>query len=133
MRDLMKPAFRQFRDHPLYALATVATLALAIGVGAVTFSVVKRAYLAPLPYRDDARLHSLLTSIDQAVRSFRSRAYSTGPVTRALPARPCGRNAQMHRYSYSNSNVIDDAKCVSSRDGSPYSHCNIERRSRVIL
>jgi putative ABC transport system permease protein len=64
MRDLMKPAFRQFRDHPLYALATVATLALAIGVGAVTFSVVKRAYLDPLPYRDDARLHSLLTSIE---------------------------------------------------------------------
>jgi putative ABC transport system permease protein len=64
MRDLMKPAFRQFRDHPLYAFATVATLALAIGVGAVTLTVVKRAYLDPLPYRDDARLHSLLTSVE---------------------------------------------------------------------
>ena len=64
MRDLVRPALRQFRDHPLYALATVTTLALAIGVGAVTLTVVKRAYLDPLPYRDDARLHSLLTSID---------------------------------------------------------------------
>ncbi len=63
VRDLLKPALRQFRDHPVYAIATVGTLALAIGVGAVTMTVVKRAYLDPLPYRDDATLHSLLTSV----------------------------------------------------------------------
>ncbi|HYE86897.1 MAG TPA: ADOP family duplicated permease [Vicinamibacterales bacterium] len=62
LRDLIKPALRQFRDHPMYAFTTVATLALAIGVGAVTFTVVKRAYLDPLSYRDDARLHSVLTA-----------------------------------------------------------------------
>jgi len=61
VRDLLKPALRQFRDYPVYAVATAGTLALAIGVGAVTMTVVKRAYLDPLPYRDDARLHSLLT------------------------------------------------------------------------
>lgn len=64
LRDLLKPALRQFRDHPLYALATTATLALAIGVGTVTLTVVKRAYLDPLPYRDDGRLHSVLTSVE---------------------------------------------------------------------
>ena len=63
VHDLLKPALRQFRDHPVYAIATVGTLALAIGVGAVTMTVVKRAYLDPLPYRDDATLHSLLTSV----------------------------------------------------------------------
>jgi predicted permease len=63
LRDLLKPALRQFRDHPVYAVATAGTLALAIGIGAVTMTVVKRAYLDPLPYRDDARLHSLLTSV----------------------------------------------------------------------
>jgi hypothetical protein len=72
MRDLLKPALRQFRDHPLYSLATVATLALAIGVGAVTLTVVKRAYLDPLPYRDDARLHSLLTSVDGSTSAMSS-------------------------------------------------------------
>lgn len=61
LRDLLKPALRPFRDHPIYAVATAGTLALAIGVGAVTMTVVKRAYLDPLPYRDDATLHSLLT------------------------------------------------------------------------
>lgn len=64
LRDLLKPAFRQFRDHPVYAFATAGTLAFAIGVGAVTLTVVKRAYLDPLPYRDDATLHSVMTLSD---------------------------------------------------------------------
>ena len=54
------------------------------------------------------------------------------PASRAgLAARPGGIICRY--YSYSNWNVIDAAKCGSSRDGSPYSHCNIQRRSRVIL
>lgn len=32
VRDLLRPAFRQFRDQPLYALASTGTLALAVGV-----------------------------------------------------------------------------------------------------
>jgi hypothetical protein len=95
LRDLLKPAFRQFRDHPLYAFATAGTLALAIGVGTVTMTVVKRAYLDPLPYRDDATLHSLLTSIDgnlsavsaQVVEELRA---SASPFTGLAGVRPFG-------------------------------------------
>ena len=93
MRDLIKPAFRQFRDHPLYALATAATLALAIGVGAVTLTVVKRAYLDPLPYHDDARLHSLLTSIDGGTSAVSAHVFeelraSASPFTALAGVRP---------------------------------------------
>ncbi len=95
LRDVIKPAFRQFRDHPLYAFATAGTLALAIGVGAVTMAVVKRAYLDPLPYRDDATLHSLLTSIDgnvsavapQVVEELRA---SESPFSGLAGVRPIG-------------------------------------------
>ncbi|HEX6163702.1 MAG TPA: ADOP family duplicated permease [Vicinamibacterales bacterium] len=95
MRDAIKPAFRQFRDHPLYALATVATLALAIGVGAVTLAVVKRAYLDALPYRDDGRLHSLLTSIDGSTSAVSSHVFqdlraSQSPFAGLAGVRPMG-------------------------------------------
>jgi putative ABC transport system permease protein len=63
-RDLLRPALRQFRDHPIYAVATSGTLALAIGVGCASFAVVKRAFLDPLPYPDDRTLVSLLTEIN---------------------------------------------------------------------
>ena len=95
MRDLIKPAFRQFRDHPLYAAATVATLALAIGVGAVTLTVVKRAYFDPLSYRDDAKLHSLLTSIDGSTSAVSSHVFqdlraSQSPFAGLAAVRPMG-------------------------------------------
>ncbi len=64
LRDLLRPALRQFRDHPIYAAATAATLALAIGVGAASLAVVKRAFIDPLPYPDDHTLVSVLTEID---------------------------------------------------------------------
>jgi putative ABC transport system permease protein len=95
LRDFLKPALRQFRDHPVYAIATVGTLALAIGVGAVTMTVVKRAYLDPLPYRDDATLHSLLTSVGgntsavspHVLRDLRA---SQSPFTEFAGIRPTG-------------------------------------------
>jgi predicted permease len=64
LRDLLRPAWRQFRDHPIYAVTTIATLALAIGVGAATLAVVKRAFFTPLPYPDDGALVSVLTHIE---------------------------------------------------------------------
>jgi putative ABC transport system permease protein len=64
LRDLARPALRQFRDHPVYAFATTSTLALAIGVGCASLAVVKRAFFDPLPYPDGGALVSLLTEID---------------------------------------------------------------------
>ena len=64
LRDLTRPAVRQFRDYPVYCGATIATLALAIGVGAASLAVVKRAFLDPLPYPDDRSLVSVLTEVD---------------------------------------------------------------------
>ena len=64
LRDLMRPAFRQFRDQPLYVLASTSTLALAIGVACVSLTLVRRAFIDPLPYRDGHELVSLLTSMD---------------------------------------------------------------------
>jgi putative ABC transport system permease protein len=63
-RDLIRPALRQFRDHPIYAAATSGTLALAIGVGCASLAVVKRAFFDPLPYPDDGALVSVLTEIE---------------------------------------------------------------------
>jgi putative ABC transport system permease protein len=95
MRDLITPALRQFRHHPLYALATVATLALAIGVGAVTLTVVKRAYFDALPYREDARLHSLLTSTDGSTSAVSAHVFqdlraSQSPFAGLAGVRPTG-------------------------------------------
>ena len=66
VRDLLRPAFRQFRDQPLYALASTGTLALAVGVACVSFTLVKRAFIDPLPYRAGHELVSLMTLIDGA-------------------------------------------------------------------
>jgi putative ABC transport system permease protein len=64
LRDLLRPSFRQFRDRPLYAIASCGTLALAVGVACVSFTVVRRAFIDPLPYRDGHELLSLLTVVD---------------------------------------------------------------------
>ncbi len=64
LRDLLRSAFRQFRDRPLYALASSATLALAVGVACVSLTIVRRAFIDPQPYRDGHELVSILTRID---------------------------------------------------------------------
>ena len=61
LQDVMRPALRQFRDHPLYAITSAGTLALAVGAACVSFAVVKRALVDPLPYRESHQLVSLLT------------------------------------------------------------------------
>ena len=64
VRDVVRPALRLFRDHPLYALASSGTLALAIAAACVSLVVVRRAFIDPLPYRSGHELVSLLTFAD---------------------------------------------------------------------
>jgi putative ABC transport system permease protein len=49
-------AFRQLRKAPLFALITIATLALGIGANTAIFSAVKAVLLDQLPYRDPSSL-----------------------------------------------------------------------------
>ena len=53
------PLLRPFRFQPLYALACVPTLALAVAATVTSLAVVKRAILDPLPYEDGDRLVAL--------------------------------------------------------------------------
>ncbi len=54
---------RPFRTQPLYALACVTTLALAVAAAASSFAVVKRALFDPLPYADSDRLVAVQTAV----------------------------------------------------------------------
>ncbi|HWI19620.1 MAG TPA: ABC transporter permease [Vicinamibacterales bacterium] len=74
-RDLLRPAFRQFRDRPLYAAASCGTLALAIGVACASLTIVKSAFIDPLPYRDGHELVSLLTSVDGATSAVSTHVF----------------------------------------------------------
>lgn len=49
-------AARSLTAKPGFAAAALVTLALAIGANTLVFSLVDALYLAPLPYKDDARL-----------------------------------------------------------------------------
>lgn len=60
-------ALRQFRHQKLYALATVATLALAVAASTASVAVLKRAFLDPLPYANGDELVSLLTVVEGRV------------------------------------------------------------------
>jgi putative ABC transport system permease protein len=95
LRDLLRPALRQFRDHPLYAFACVSTLALAVGASCVSFAVVKRAFLDPLPYRDDHELVSLMTVMDGSSGPVSPHVLvdlraSNPPLVEFAPIRPTG-------------------------------------------
>lgn len=95
LRDLLRQAFRQFRDQPLYALASSGTLALAVGAACVSLAIVKQALIDPLPYRDGARLISLLTRVDGATSAVSAHVFeelraSGGPLTELAAIRPTG-------------------------------------------
>ena len=55
LHDLQYAA-RRLRRRPAFSLATVLTLALAIGANAAIFAVVERVVINPLPYPDSDRL-----------------------------------------------------------------------------
>lgn len=95
LRDAIRPALRQFRDHPLYALASAGTLALAVGVACVSFTLVKHAFIDPLPYRDGHELVSLLTVVDGSTSPVSPHVLedlrrSNPPLTQFAPIRPSG-------------------------------------------
>ncbi|MGE0865297.1 MAG: ADOP family duplicated permease [Vicinamibacterales bacterium] len=95
LRDLLRPAFRQFRDQPLYSGVSAGTLALAIGVACVSLTLVRHAFINPLPYRAGDELVSLLTVIDgntspvspHVVEDLRA---SSPPLTEFAVIRPVG-------------------------------------------
>lgn len=95
VRDLLRPAFRQFRDQPLYTGVSAGTLALAIGVACVSLTLVRHAFIDPLPYRAGDELVSLLTVVDgnpsavspHVVEDLRA---SNPPLTEFAVIRPFG-------------------------------------------
>ncbi len=56
LRADLRLAGRQMRNAPLFALVTVATLALGIGANGAIFAVLHAVLLRPLPYDDPSRL-----------------------------------------------------------------------------
>ena len=93
--DQVRPALRQFKDQPLYALACAGTLALAVGAACVSFAVVKRAFIDPLPYRADHELVSLLTVSDGMSSAMSPHVLadlraSSPPLVEFAPIRPTG-------------------------------------------
>lgn len=93
LRDLAQPAFRQFRDRPLYSLTIAGTLALAVGASAASLAVVKRALVDPLPYPADDELVSLLTSVDGMTSAVSPHVLldlraSNPPLVQFAPIRP---------------------------------------------
>jgi len=95
VRDLVRPAVRQFRDRPLYAAAWAGTLALAIGVACASFTLVKSAIIDPLPYRDGHEIVSLLTVVDGATSAVSAHVFedlraSAPPLVQLAASRPSG-------------------------------------------
>src|SRR6187397_419977 len=56
LADELRLVVRGLRRRPLFSLAVVATLALAIGANTAIFTVVRAVLLRPLPFRDPDRL-----------------------------------------------------------------------------
>ncbi len=95
LHDLMRPAFRQFRDRPLYAIASSGTLALAIGVACASLTLVKSAFIDPLPYRNGDELVSVLTVVDGSSSAVSTHVFedlraSTSPLVQLTAVRPFG-------------------------------------------
>jgi putative ABC transport system permease protein len=57
--NAIRVAFRQFRQHPTFAIVTVLVLGLGTGAATTVFTVVDSVVLRPLPYADPDRLVTL--------------------------------------------------------------------------
>jgi putative ABC transport system permease protein len=93
--DLVRPSLRQFRDRPLYAVASSGTLALAIGVACASLTLVKSAFIDPLPYRDGHEIVSLLTVVDGSTSPVSTHVFedlraSASPLIQHTAIRPTG-------------------------------------------
>ena len=60
----LAPSLRLFRHAPIYALAVIGSLALAVATTCAAWAVVNRAFLDPLPYQDAGRLVGVQTVTD---------------------------------------------------------------------
>ena len=69
MYNDLKFALRQLRKSPGFAIAVVATLALAIGVNAAVFSMLDGFLLRRLPYPQPRRIAALITHVEGKGRS----------------------------------------------------------------
>lgn len=58
----LRMAFRQFRQHPSFALITILVLGLGTGAAATVYTIVDTVVLRPLPYRAPDRLVALWDS-----------------------------------------------------------------------
>lgn len=56
MASALRVAFRQFRQHPTFALVTVLVLGLGTGAATTVFTIVDAVVLRPLPYKAPDRL-----------------------------------------------------------------------------
>jgi predicted permease len=65
-------AFRQFRQHPAFAMLTVVVLGLGIGAAAAVYTIVDGVVLKPLPFRAPDRLVTLWdTNYEKGLRQER--------------------------------------------------------------
>src|SRR6516165_11640491 len=65
-------AFRQFRQHPAFAMLTVGVLGLGIGAAAAVYTIVDGVVLRPLPFHAPDRLVTLWdTNYEKGLRQER--------------------------------------------------------------
>ena len=117
-------ATRALLAKPGFAAAALVTLALAIGANTLVFSLVDALYLAPLPYRDDARLvgHRRCggLGLDLRQRRARLREFDAGclgasVLGRALPLATLAVGAGMQGFGLHFSCFDDDLRHAAQR------------------
>ena len=104
--------FRPFRSQPLYAVACVTTLALAVAAAATSFAVVKRAIFDSLPYADGERLVSIQTATDNRTGSMSVFVYED---LRADPQAPLS-DFTAFRFSSATYQSADTAESVEAQE-----------------
>jgi hypothetical protein len=65
LRQDLRFALRMLGRNPLFAVGTIATIALGIGANAAIFSVLRAVLLKPFPYEEPSRLVALWNAWDE--------------------------------------------------------------------